>query len=189
MTRKSRPVLNKKDFVKRYNKGEFGNRSPTWNTFNDFKLVKHDPHQKVHLRNRVRSGKTFYDIEARSVEATLQHMVEEYGEDPHNIYFSYMAPTEKTLIQGELAIRHEGLELFCSYEPLTMRSALRSSGLTLKGLTAKMEIDRLLTHDDSKWLVSLAEKFEDHVVEFSAYSEPFGIIPGSKTCIWEVRKY
>ena len=61
----TKPVLTKKDFVRRYARGEFGNASPTWSTYWDWMQSKHwvgQQRQLYHIRNRIAGEKTWYDV-------------------------------------------------------------------------------------------------------------------------------
>ena len=64
-----KPVLNKKDFVKRYALGEFGNAAPTWETISEF-LQSGYNRGLIHIRNRVVGGATYYNVESENVLRT-----------------------------------------------------------------------------------------------------------------------
>jgi hypothetical protein len=55
-----KPVLSKRDFVRRYSQGEFGNASPTWNHVSDWGRAGYKG--LVHIRNRIAGEQTWYDV-------------------------------------------------------------------------------------------------------------------------------
>ena len=183
------PVLTKKDFVKRYQEGEFGNRSPTWDNIGDFLKEPHPLDQLIHIRNRVKGGPTWDDVTSYQVEALWRSIVEDGIAKPEDLYLSYMAPTDKTVIQGELMITESGLELYYTKIQKPMRRAFRICAETAKGLLAKVILGTYVPDNDQEWLHELlVDRYPGHVVEFSTYSVPFGT-ERKRTVIWEVRKY
>ncbi len=204
------PVLTKKDFVKRYAAGEFGNASPTWNTWQEVSASNYQG--MVHLRNRVAGGPTWYNIPANYVEPVLYYVTTldhkgtaakarayadynyklKYPEKPENIYFSGMAPTPKTLLQGEVMrdFRDGSLYLYYSQVKKPMRDALKEKAAEASGIVADHLLRRYLCPNSREWLYVLLDRYPNHVVEFSAYGEKWGTLaPLFNTCFWEVRHY
>lgn len=187
-------VRSKTDFVTRYRNGEFGNASPTWNTFAEFEDYCRKTYHSIsdsaygsdrfHLRNRIAGGPTHYDQTAYSA---FVRWIKEPNKSQW--YCSAMAPTSKTLFQGEVQRGCRGLELFYSCQPKTMREALAKDGKQVYGVVADQLIKHFLPANDHDWLMGLLERYPDHVVEFSTYSEEFGTITGFKTVFWECRLY
>lgn len=173
-------MKSKRDFVKRYQRGEFGNAAPTWPTVEAF-LKDYGTHQGrglFHLRNSYPGGKTFY---CKTYEEIVQTtLVGCY-------YVSSMAPSDQTLIQGEVRRTFNGLEFFCSTVKAPMRPALRSDGALLVGLKAKIALEANLNPVSYDWLLHLLDRYPDHIVELSAYSTLWGTLPGYNTVFWEVR--
>jgi hypothetical protein len=183
------PVKNKRDFVRRYQQGEFGNCAPTWNVLNDFLASGY--RGLVHLRNRVAGGYTLYDVPAddvwhKSLEITQQGLVA-----PQNLYYSGMAPTDKTLIQGEVMEREGcGLYLYYSKVAKPMRAALIEKSQEASGIIAVSLLRYYLCQNSYEWLQTLLERYPFHVIEFSTYSEQWGTLaPRFNTVFWEVRNY
>ena len=190
------PVLSKANFVRRYAAGEFGNCSPTWNTFEEFEdyLNKRGGYaevialpEKFHLRNRVAGGVTHYDKPAYTVYVLWSYQYVK-GEG-NNWYCSMMAPTSSTVFQGEIERTHKGLALYYSTVRKPMRDSLREGGKQVYGVSANTLVRDLMPERDREWLMHLLDEYPDHVVEFSTYSKQFGTVPGFRTCYWEVRKY
>lgn len=185
-----KPVLYKDDFVRRFQAGEFGNRPKTWSSVYDWTRQAHvfKPGQLLHLRNRVKGGETHYNVKP---EELFKWATEEKWVHDWNWYVSEMAPTDKTLLQGELRRSERGHELFCSRQAMTMREALAYDGKTVTGLQALMTLQCFIDTPSYEHLMDLLDEYPDHVVEFSTYSVPCGLFAkwGFRTMIWEVRKY
>ncbi len=182
------PVKTKRDFVRRYAKGEFGNASPTWDTLNSW-IHDYKPHDKFyHIRNRVAGGPTWYNIPVRKLINRWNKIVCG-GVDPKSLYISAMAPTEKTILQGEVRRSERGLELTYTRVKKPMRDALAEETLTVYGYKARCILESVMAPGEFDWLCELLDNYEDHTVEFSVYSEPWGTIPNCRTVWWEVRRY
>lgn len=177
------PIKNKKDFVRRYQKGEFGNAGPTWETIEAF-LSATDTKGYYHLRNRIPGGPTHYDQTHEDIKKFYYH---HSRPDLPNWYVSKMAPTEKTTIQGEVRLSTYGVEFRYSCLALPMRAALSQSQKTVTGLTAVMLLKQHLNASSYDWLIELLELYPDHIIEISAYSQEWGTIPGYNCVFWEVR--
>ena len=177
------PVLTKGDFVRRYVLGEFGNASPTYQ--NVVALNNQGSgFRKYHLRNRIAGGETYYDLDFFQAISKWSEVRE-----PGQWYVSEMAPTEKTILQGEVMRIETGLYLLFSHVAKPMRDALRESSQSLRGLAAVMLLRGHLCANSLEWLGVLLDRYPDHVIEFSAYSANWGTLPHYNTVFWEVRKY
>ena len=181
------PVLTKKDFVRRYEMGEFGNKSPTWNTLQEFLKTKLQRTDKlVHIRNRVAGGPTWYDITANCVELWTQRIVDSGKAKLNDLYFSLMAPTHLTLIQGEVQQSCQHLDLYYSMVKLPMRQSLIEGGKQVSGLRAKLILELYLDTPSLEWLNYLLQSYHAHVIEFSTYQRRWGT-HNWNTVFWEVR--
>lgn len=185
------PVLSKLDFVKRYAKGEFGNAAPTWNTLDEFLASGYKG--LVHLRNRVKGGPTWYNVPSDSVELCYSEAVGA-GIDRSMIYFSAMAPTEKTVLQGEVMQtdinwNRCGLELYYTTVCKPMREALQEEAHRVSGIMASELLRLYLCPNSYEWLQVLLSRYPCHVIEFSTYSVKWGTLPNFNTVFWEVRSY
>lgn len=180
------PVLTKRDFVERYQSGagEFGNRAPTWNTYEEFKASGYKG--LVHLRNRIAGGPTWYNIPADEVWFKFCEVCTVMS--GRDIYFSGMAPHDRNLLQGEVCQSTEHLSLTYSTVPnLPMRDALTRKLQTAEGIRAVLLLRTNLCPNSYEWLQQLLDLYPDHVIEFSAFSCEWGTIPGFNTVFWEVR--
>lgn len=186
-----KPVRTKADFVRRYAQGEFGNASPTWATYRDWLTDWQDDgweDRRYHLRNRIAGGATYYNITGENVPDTFKRLLAE-GVDGQNIYVSEMAPTELTLIQGEVRRSTYGLELYYSRYVAPMRESLARGGKSVGGILSVTLLKHFLDNSSWEWLNYLLDEYPDHVVEFSTYGKQWGTVPGMNTVFWEVRLY
>jgi len=181
------PVLSKRDFVRRYQKGEFGNAGPSWNSVEEFSLGQ-PKRGRYHLRCRKVSGPTHYDLDEEALQRTYRVLLSS-GWKSEDWYVSEMAPTEKTRLQGEVQQTPDGLYLYFSTLKETMRSALHMGGREARGVVAENLLKSYLPPEDYDWLQVLLDRYPGHVIEFSTYSVPYGTISGCKTVWWEVRLY
>jgi len=180
-----RAVLSKKDFVRRYLEGEFGNAPRSWIDLETFKKEA-NPSQRYHVRiARVGYPVTFYDVPFNEVEETCYRVKDQL--DLSDIYISEMGPEAKKIFQGEVM---ESPMTFLKYNllALPMRQAFQIQTLYAVGLTARILLREYLDSPSLEWLEFLLESYPDHVIEFSTYSIAWGIL-GWNTVFWEVRKY
>lgn len=194
------PVNTKADFVRRYKSGEFGNASPTFDTPKEYLESGFHGSGLIHIRNRNRnSGNSYYDVPPEEFD-TRWRMACEHA-PPDSYYISMMAPTEKTIIQGELQytnsarlcqgkkIGDPGLEFYYTTVKKPMRYALQEESHTVDHITAKGLLQLYMNNKSYEWLKELLDRYPGHVIEFSVYSVEWGTIPGYNTVFWEVRNY
>lgn len=193
-----RPVKTKRDFVRRYQQGEFGNRAPTWDSLSEYRASKY--RGLVHLRNRVAGGPTWYNVPWDEVEITWYIATcKVNGGRPavleKDLYISGMAPHDRGTIQGEVMLSPIRLGMGPHYE-LTycsakkpMREALAEETRYSTGLRAASLLRTYMDPSSYDWVQYLLETYPNHIVEFSCFSVPWGTIPNRNTVIWEVRAY
>jgi hypothetical protein len=178
-------VLTKDDFVRRYIAGEFGNRPPTWGTLDEYLDSGH--FGLVHVRNRVTAGKTWYNVLTCQVPEVWEEASRSYG--ANHLYISTMGPEKCKVFQGEVMRHIWGLSLHYNTEAKPMREVSAENWKDVTGVWASIQIARFLDDNSVEWLEYLLEEYPDHVVEFSTYSQQWGMVPGFNTVFWEVRKY
>ena len=187
------PIRTKTQFVRLYNEGEFGNRSPTWDSPEEFAYAHGGEIDNLrglyHLRNRVAGGPTKYNVSASSFKTDFLWMTVEKGVLLRDIYVSEMCPTECTLIQGEVMRNERGLYLYYSCVKKPMRDSLREGGREATGLVAKTLLEYYMDVNSYEWLNTLLDRYTGHVVEFTTLSRKWGTVPGYNSLFWEVRKY
>lgn len=183
-----KPVLTKKDFVRRYQRGEFGNRAPTWGTLQHWEFDR--PHRirsvLYHVRNMRAGGPTWYNLPFNQV-SSVALQAQNQGE---RIYISGMAPHDRGTFQGEIQQSIGHLDLTYTSARLPMRDAFREYGTnTYSGLLAIQRLRNWMDAASYDWVCELLARYPDHVIEFSCFEIPWGTIPNRNTVIWEVRKY
>lgn len=183
-----RPVLTKLDFVRRYEAGEFGNASPTWNTLQDWICDPTPRNGKLyHVRNRVTGARTWYNLNAGDVPKAWCDASGDYGDS--NLYISEMAPTHLTLLQGEVRQSERHLDLRYTTVRKPMRDALREEERHAQGIIAVEILRSRLCSNSYDWLTYLLELYPEHIIEFSTYGTYWGTVPFYNTVYWEVRMY
>ena len=180
------PVTSKRDFTKRFQTGEFGNRTETWNTLDEVMRSGHPGSTLIHIRNRVANGPTFYNVRLDNLLQVFHDLA--LPIQPAKLwYFAAMALSEKTLIQGEVMRGVGGYELTYNTCPLPMREGMLEGLKTAKGLHAGLMLQHYLDPCDFDWLMELLDNYPDHVIEFSHYQVPCGTL-NRRMIVWEVRK-
>ena len=176
-----RPVVTKKDFVRRFMANEFGNRGPTWDTLAEFTQSGYSG--LLHIRNRKAGGPTYYNVHS----AELLNIWLKYAHNPSEFYIAAMAPTDKTTFQGEVTIGNCGVELTYSTVVAPMREALAKNTQISQGIMALSLMRHYMDPSSYDWAQELLVTYPGHIVEFSCYSVNWGTIPHRNTVIWEVR--
>lgn len=176
------PVETKADFVRRFMADEFGNRGPNWATFDEY--VESGYRGLVHIRNKQIGGPTLYNVAPNNVAFYWDGM----DCSPETHYLAGMAPTERTLFQGEVGLLPE-LTLTWTTVAKPMRDALRERSMTTGGLLAVLLLQHYMNAASYEWLCELILRYPDHIIEFSCYDTNWGTLPGYNTVFWEVRKY
>lgn len=184
------PVKSKQDFVRRYLLREFGNCSPSWGTLEQWltNLYNRPTNDRFHIRKRIPWVLGDYtDQTPVMLIRNWRDLAHEYGEQ--NLYISTMAPEEKKIFQGEVALGPWGYYLYYNTYALPMRQGMALITYSAQGLRAKLLLDHYLCPNSREWLDYLLESYPNHVVEFSTYSVEWGTLPGYNTLFWEVRQY
>jgi len=181
------PVLNKSDFYRRWQNMEFGNRSQSWNTLRAVLASKHPG--PFAIRYKVAGSKWCrYHILRAALRGVTQQFISE-GAQAALMEFSPMQPDQHLIAQGEVQVDHRGLCVLFSREKAPMRVALATQSRQVFGVVATKVLEWACDPQSASDIVSIAEAYTGHVIEFSAYSRAVGVIPNRNTVIWEVRRY
>lgn len=183
-------------------RGQFGNIAPQWNSLDDAidgaKAFGKDA--QVSLRSReITNPLKMYHVpvhELRQRVAALPQYQTQGG-----IVYSLAPPDQFRTIQGEVSYTTKGFTFDYTTVGLPMRLAFLEERIGLTGTAALMkfraavppaDVDRIL-EILATYGPDLSDPFAypriDTVIEFSAFSVPFGTVPGSRVLIWEVRNY
>lgn len=189
------PVLNKSDMVKRWVAGEFGNSIKCWDSWDayveDVGREKWASESPVALRYKD-PGAPFcrYDLTFEDAVEQVRDWEEDYKHfDISKVWVNDSNNPDRYLrLQGEVARSHRGLELRWSPLKKKMRHALAEDERNAVGMQAQAILREHLDPVAYDWLEVLLERYPDHVVEFSTWSVPFGVL-GWNTVFWECRLY
>ncbi len=167
-----------------YQRNLYGNRTPTWNRFNEY--ADSGYYGLVHIRNRVAGGPTWYDVPSDKVARVYTEVTRQGLIRPADAYFSGMAPTDRTTFQGEVRRCERGLDLVYSRVPKPMRQSLLEGTRLAEGIVAQELLRYYMDPTSYDWLGELLDNYSNAVVEFSCYSIPCGTLNWN-TLFWEVR--
>lgn len=181
---KPKPVTNKVDFYQRFYAGEFGNHGPMWKSLSDWRKSRYA--NPIAIRTVKIGGRCDYNIPRSEVESRTAEFIRQGWKE---LNWSAMAPTDRTIVQGEACLLPGGLSLYVSREKLPMRDALRVGGRQLNGVLAHALLRGACDPDSYDQLNHLLDSYDGHVVEFSTFECCWGVIDNRNTVIWEVRKY
>jgi hypothetical protein len=171
-----------------YERGIFGNKALTWNSFSE--ILDSSWKGQICIRHRKVGGrgKVKYDLDLKNAQSEINSMLSE-GVKAEDISFNQSMPNKSLLIQGELMRTENGLYLLYSDVKKPMNLALKERSLQAAGLGAKFVLENNLNESSLADIYALLDLFPDSVVEFSSYACSVGNIPGRNTVIWEVRNY
>jgi hypothetical protein len=179
-----RPVNTKKDFYRRFQKGEFGNRSETWETYDEY--VQSGYEDFIVIRSKTPGGPCIYFLERKTVPKALETF---HAKGYYDLNFSAQCPEQDTELKGEVCLTHRGLFLRGSFSTLPMREAIKNHAFNAVGLTAHLVIRNSMNASSWDWLQHLLATYTEHVIEFTALRYCWGTNPGHNTLFWEVRNY
>ena len=97
-------------------------------------------------------------------------------------------PDDYRRIQGELCRGPWGLHFRYTFAPGAMRIALQTEEHNIQGLQADMLLRAYTDSGCYDWLMELLNTYDGHVVEFTSYAKPVGVLR-QPYLIWEVRDY
>lgn len=179
-------VSNKQMFYRRFLTGEFGNRVQQWATLGEWK--KSQFKGPIGIRTKIRGGRFDPFVQPADVESRVKEF---HRQGYNDLNFSEMLDHSKQLINAEVCRSHRGLEILYSTVRKPMRDALQEQSIFEHGLQAALVLRKYLTPVDREWVEHLLDTYVDHVVEFTSMRIPCGVDAwrGSRTVIWEVRKY
>jgi hypothetical protein len=170
----------KREFVERFDKGEFGNRPRIWANWKE--LRDSDYSGYVTLRPLDIGGKARYGVHVKDI----------VWADCDRCHFNESMPDDLLTIQGNIYLTDTELKLTYSTEAgLRHREAVTyPNGICATGLLAWSLLKVHMEGNDWEDLMLLLEMYRDAwVIEFSTYQTNVGVLPNRKTVWWEVRAY
>lgn len=200
-------ILDKAKMYELLQRGRFGNIARAWNSLQE--VLDSGYRGEVSMRSQEINNPV------RKYHVPIDQLKQVYDELPvsqrsSRIVFSESPPDESRILQGELSRSPAGLDrihgsLVFRYtrSPLPMRLAFEADwkaryeartmpvgdGGHAYGLRALHLLQQNLYPPDLDDLLALLDDFEDHIIEFSVFNRPVGVIPGRRMLVWEVRLY
>ena len=175
------PIKSKAMMYRLMADGRFGNYPRAWSTVEEVERSGFDG--LVSIRSLERSSSLrMYHIPAKKLRGTVISIPDQLLS--RGVTFCEAPPDDKRTIQGEW----DGENLFYSFDQTPMRTALEKDGKHVRGLEARMLLQRHLDPSDLDWLDALVEQYPDHVIEFSGFRVRCGTL-SKRMIVWEVRAY
>lgn len=117
----------------------------------------------------------------------LRRLIKSHGLDPDKqVLYCEVPPDSKRTIQGEVTRTSNGLYFFYTYKHDILRYALRDDSNHCYGLEALERLRYHLHPESFDEIFQLLDRYDDPVIEFTAYSIPVGV-NNKHHVIWEVR--
>jgi len=175
------PVTTKRRMYELVERGRLGNYPRWWRSIEQMRADGYRGH--VSLRSlEVANPVRLYHVPADQLQKCFESLPACQREA--GIVFSEDPPDEKRVIQGEW----DGYELHYTFAKHPMRIAFDEQSLHASGPRARLILRSYLQASDYEWLDELTNDFPGHVVEFSAFSVPVGLL-NTYMLVWEVRAY
>ena len=165
-------ILSKHHYYELYDACYFGNRPRTWPRVLDAQL---SDCELFMARSIISGGKTYSYLRKEDLQYVSNRT--------HRI--SEQMPDEAIIIQGEYL---PPFTLDCSTYPAPMKDAFAHERVHLEGAMVRGFQDLMCQPAKERFNELIDEHGQDHVVEFSIYNKPVGVL-GWNTIIWEVRRY
>ncbi|MFH1325814.1 MAG: hypothetical protein ABIH49_03560 [archaeon] len=190
LSRKPRKILTKTESYLLYEKGIFGNKALTWNSYDE--ILKSNWTGKVCIRSKkgISRKDVRYNLEIDKILEEVEKL-KELGHREEEITFNQSMPDEHLLLQGELMTRENCPYLFYTTVKKPMNIGLAEESKIAEGHHANKILKGNLSEESYNELIKLMMDFPESVIEFSTYSIPVGNLAhlNRNTVFWEVRNY
>ncbi len=176
-------IKTKTEMMRRWNRGEFGNKLRTWNTAEEWRAanpkvaIKDWP--ELAWRDR-RPGGPLISCPGRIEISMFETHV-----------LCDVFPHHEQTIQGEfMDLVGSGPHLYCTYLRERMKTALQSPWRwgEYNGVLALEVLKYRMDHSSYENLLELRNEYPNHVVEFSCCQHTLGELQWN-TVFWDVRNY
>ncbi len=180
-------IKNKKQFYELFEKGFFGNKALTWNSYKE--LLESDWRGDVCIRGKgIPRTDVKYNIPFEKVKEEIK-LLKSKGIPEGILRFNQSMPDSALVIQGEVIDYIRGFELTYTNAKKPMNEGFKEDTKFAFGLMAKMILRLSMDPSSFSDLTALLEVYPESAVEFSTYSVCVGDIPRRNTVFWEVRNY
>lgn len=168
--------------------GAFGNTMQLWDTLEAFLTSRFQGN--IGIRYKETKGGGFWVPNVpwdKVAEATRQLVAQ--GAKRELIFYTEMCDHARSVVSGEVARFETGyLDLTYSRLLLPLREAIAADPHYVHGIVAVVTLKHLVGEEWYDWFMHLLDEYPGHVVEFSTFERPLGIL-GEYTVVWEVRQY
>lgn len=182
-------IANKREAVRLFSLGYFGNMVRQWDTFEQLMKDLFQGNIVIRQKERQRGGRgvTIYDVPKDEVSLRIDSL-RRRGVKPSTLYFNEAIIPSTVIFQGEIIRNVGGLYLLYSTLPAHMHDALLKEPKHAFGLKVKLLMERYLCYEGLICIFDFLERFVDHVIEFTCCSQALGNLSW-RTIIWECRKF
>lgn len=177
-------IENKLQMYELYEKGEFGNKFPCWNSLEDYLASGYE--ELVALRHKTNGMGGFFLPDLGKEEVKREIKNRNLGRN--EIHITACAPDELRTIQGEVMQSEDYFTLFYSHLKKPMRQALMEGGIHSKGFHSHITLQMYMDRSSFENMNELFYKYPDHVIEFTCFRKSVGELRWN-TVFWEVRHY
>jgi hypothetical protein len=178
----------KGEFYELFNKGFFGNKVDTANSYEE--IIKKAWKGTVSIRSSG-SGTAralVYNFPIKNIPEEIEKR-NKLGFDISKLSFSLTPPDDKLRIQGEIIRTERGIFVLYSTVKKPMNLSLKDKEKIADGLEALKLLEENLFPVSLEDIYELLDLFPNDVIEFSSYDVCVGNLPHRNTIIWEVRGY
>ena len=184
-------VYDKNEGYALYLNGFYGNKPKTRDSYKELVNSGYKGNVTLRTKNRVGGkGITKYDLTLEKAKNEISNL-QKQGFNKEYITFNESMPDNLLLMQGELVRTHEGLYFTYSTEKTQMNKAMMGNPSKLnvvKGLQAKLLLQKNMTPESYEDLQILLETFPNDIIELSSWGKNIGNLPRRNSLIWEIRK-
>lgn len=184
------PVLTKKLNHRLWQSGAWGTKLRSWRTPEECSDSGYTGLVALRTIGPTGEASCYYDLDVVQVSFRYRWLTSWQGVPADNLTLDEMAPSARTLVQGEYLNDALWPGYFLhSREPLPMRRALRKSSETSEGMRTDMILRGAMTCASWEDWQELLTLYPGHVLEVSVYDCPVGDLPRRNALVWEVRRY
>ena len=166
--------------------GRLGNHAMAWDSLEALAASPYRGHVSLRAKD-VANPVRLYHLKFDDVPGAVAGLPE--AQHAAELVFSESPPDAERTLQGEVMRGVGGrLALTYSYYPAPMRLAFEKETLHAFGLVADLLLRAHLDPCDRDWLMTLLDDYPGHVIEFSGFRVPVGVLR-RRMLVWEVRLY
>lgn len=181
-------IRTKAESWQRFLAGDFGNKPRAWGSMEDMYASGYGGLVTVRCRTMPSFGKVAYGVTIARAEEVIADVCQKDRFHRSDFAVNEAMPDDRLLIQGEICRHWDGfLRLTWGTAPGAVSTCpdTRES----RGSAAVQILRHFCDPASADWIFELLDTYDGHAVEFSAWSQRVGDLPGRNTVVWEVRKF